>query len=64
MYEQQKAVRQLAATAVFLEQEMQLDEKNFDAEAIAREYSGYASQCQEKALRRGLLDAQAVTSNC
>jgi hypothetical protein len=67
MYKQRKEVRQLAATAVFLEQEMQFDEKNFDVEAIAREYSTYASQCQEKALRWGLLDAQeavTTTSNC
>jgi hypothetical protein len=56
---QQKKVRRLAATAVFWEQEMQYDERSFDAEAIAREYSRYTAQCREVALRWGLLDAQA-----
>ena len=58
---QRNKIRQLAATAVFMEQYLQGEHQQMywnSHERIAREYRRYTQQCQIAAQQVGLLDAQ------
>jgi hypothetical protein len=57
---QRKKIQWVAATAVFLEQDLQQDEGTFNSDFIAEEYSRNTLQCQTIALRVGILDARAA----